>query len=399
MSAVPMNPLNPLRDNTLGILGGGQLGRMLVHAAQRMGLHTCVLDPDAQAPAMRACDWPLVGAYDDPQALARLAQRCAHISTEFENVPATSLAWLAIQPHTQVAPSASAVQMAQDRVAEKRFFEQLSEISGVGPVPWAAIEHPHDLANAPVHLLPGILKTTRLGYDGKGQARVNTAAELVSAWADLKHAPCVLEQRVDLALECSVIIARGPDGRVVRLPLQINAHRNGILHSTRVGFPPENLEHFRHLASDFKGFVATENIANALQYVGVLCVEFFVLTNGQVHINEMAPRPHNSGHHSMESCDLSQFELQARAAMGWPLVQPQMRSPAIMFNIMGDAWVNGHAPDFQALMSQNGVHLHLYGKDVARPGRKMGHITVTGDSCAQVNQRAKAVEAIMGFAP
>ncbi len=396
------------RADTLGILGGGQLGRMLVHAAQRMGLATCVLDPDAQAGAMRASDTALVAAYDDTAALDDLASRCAHITTEFENVPASSLQHLAQNGQTQVAPSASAVNIAQDRVREKQFFEACAAKStqAILPVPWAKIVDLSDIDAAPDDCFAGILKTNRLGYDGKGQQRVSNRSQLLQAWDGVGRVACVLEKSVDLALECSVIVARSRSGEIVRLPLQVNTHRGGVLFETRVGMPlkpglTEDLSTFSALVSDFIGFDATENIASELNYVGVLCVEFFVLTNGRVCVNEMAPRPHNSGHHSIESCDVSQFELQARAVMDWPLIQPQQRCPAIMLNILGDVWFGtGGAlrePPWAELLRLSGVHLHLYGKRDARRGRKMGHVTITALDTATVEARCAQVKSILGL--
>ena len=387
------------RANTLGILGGGQLGRMLVHAAQRMGVSTCVLDPDANAGAAQASNDAILSTYDNTMGLDALASRCAHITTEFENVPARSLQRLSEIANTSVSPSAKAVQIAQNRVAEKQFFEQCAAQGGPGPVPWAAIESVADITKASKALLPGILKTTQLGYDGKGQAPVADHAGLQAAWEKLGFVPCVLEQRVDLAAECSVVLARGHDGQVVTLPLQVNVHRNGILHTTAVGMPlPAVFGCFNPVVCESTCLNAAKNIANALQYVGVLCVEFFVLNNGAVCVNEIAPRPHNSGHHSLDSCSLSQFELQARAALHWPLVEPRLHSSAMMLNLLGDLWVShDKAPPFAKLLGLPGVHLHLYGKADARPGRKMGHVTVTGASAAQVQATFDAVLAVLGL--
>jgi 5-(carboxyamino)imidazole ribonucleotide synthase len=366
-------------EMTLGVMGGGQLGRMFVHAAQRMGFFTAVLDPDPVSPAGRVSHHHIQTAYTDPEGLARLAAVSFAITTEFENVPAQALNQLAAS--RPVAPSGSAVAIAQDRAAEKAHFVQC----GVPCAPYAVIETAAQLAAVDANLLPGILKTARMGYDGKGQVRVKTAAELAAAWADLKQVPCVLEKMLPLALECSVIVARGADGTCVNLPVQRNLHRDGILAVTEVyegNLPTALVE---------RAVAAAKSIANGVQYVGVLCVEFFVLEDGSLVVNEMAPRPHNSGHYSMDACDVSQFDLQVRTLAGLPLTQPRQHSPSIMLNLLGDIWPDGGVPPWEKVLALPGTHLHLYGKLKASKGRKMGHLNVTGASMAQV--RATALEA------
>lgn len=382
------------QPTTLGVMGGGQLGRMFVHAAQQLGYFTAVLDPDATSPAGLVSHAHIQTAYDDAQGLAQLAQRCAAITTEFENVPAPSLRTLAAQ--RPVAPSAQAVAIAQDRAEEKAHFVRC----GVPCAPYAVIASDAHLAAVPDALLPGILKTTRLGYDGKGQIRVATRAELAAGWAELKGVPCVLEQRLQLLDECSVVVARGADGTVVNLPPQRNLHRDGILAMTEVfegNLPPTLVE---------SAVSAAKSIANGLQYVGVLCVEFFVVADANADggtrlvVNEMAPRPHNSGHYSIEACDVSQFDLQVRTLAGLPLSQPRQHSPAIMLNLLGDIWGPGGAnPPWDAVLALPGAHLHLYGKLEARPGRKMGHLTLTAATVAEVRANALAAAALLGIAP
>ncbi|QTD45385.1 5-(carboxyamino)imidazole ribonucleotide synthase [Ottowia testudinis] len=381
------------RPVMLGVLGGGQLGRMFVHAAQALGYETVVLDPDRHSPAGRISHHFIEADYRDADALRELAARAAAITTEFENVPAEALAELArARP---VAPAAGAVAIAQDRIREKAHFARCAERSGVAPAPYAVIESEADLADVPADLLPGILKTARLGYDGKGQARVATRGELAAAWRGMGGVACVLEQLLPLALECSVIVARGRDGQVVALPVQRNLHRGGILSVTEVyeGNVP------RALASQAQA--ATVDIANQLGYVGVLCVEYFVLQDGRLVVNEMAPRPHNSGHYTVDACDASQFDLQVRTLAGLPLPQPRQHSAAIMLNLLGDLWFDAAGaprtvpwPDVLALP---GAHLHLYGKTEARRGRKMGHLTFTGPDAASVRERALAAAALLGI--
>jgi 5-(carboxyamino)imidazole ribonucleotide synthase len=267
-------------------------------------------------------------------------------------------------------------------------------------VPHRRIEAEQDLDAEAAALLPGILKTARLGYDGKGQRRVADARELAAAWHALGRVPCVLEQRVPLAAELSVVVARGFDGRVVHEPVFGNRHENGILAVTEL---PARLE--PALAAE--AVQAATRLATSLDYVGVLCVEFFLLDDGRWMANEMAPRPHNSGHATIEATDCSQFELQVRALAGLPLVTPRLVQPAVMLNLLGDAWWpparagDGppREPDWARVLAWPGVHLHLYGKREARPGRKMGHVTVTAAEASQARARAAQVAAALGVPP
>jgi len=377
---------------TLGVLGGGQLGRMFVHAAQTMGYFTVVLDPHSDSPSGHASNHHICADYVDPAALARLAGMCAGVTTEFENVPAAALRALAAAEGPQgqalaVRPSADVVAVAQDRAREKAHFAAC----GVPCAPYAVIDTRAQLEAVDARLLPGILKTARLGYDGRGQVRVATRDELARAWASLHQQPCVLEKMLALDYECSVIVARGADGALVHLPPQRNLHRAGILAVTEVhegNIPSASAERAIH---------AAKKIANDLAYVGVLCVEFFVLQGGALIVNEIAPRPHNSGHYSLDACDVSQFELQVRALAGLPLTQPRQHSSAIMLNLLGDLWAGGEPPWAQ-LLALPGVHLHLYGKAQARAGRKMGHLNVTAATPEQARATALRAAEILGFA-
>ena len=375
---------------TLGVMGGGQLGRMFVHAAQTMGYFTAVLDPDANSPAGRVSHRHIQTDYTDPAGLQQLAACSAAITTEFENVPAPALQALA--QFRPVSPGADAVAIAQDRAAEKAHFVTC----GVPCAPYAVIETTAQLEEAVLHnLLPGILKTARLGYDGKGQVRVKDAEALRAAWQDLKQVPCVLEKMLPLQLECSVIVARGRDGQMVNFPVQRNLHREGILAVTEV--------YEGHLPADLQqqAVAAARSIAEGVNYVGVLCIEFFVLQDGSMVVNEMAPRPHNSGHYTLDACDQSQFDLQVRTLAGLPLTQPRQHSAAIMLNLLGDVWFDANntlrLPDWAAVLALPGTHLHLYGKTEARKARKMGHLNVTGNSPAQVRAVALKAAAILGI--
>ena len=395
-------PLLP--GTTLGVMGGGQLGRMFVHAAQRMGYRTAVLDPDADSPAGRVSETHLQFPYLSSEGLQRLAASCDAITTEFENVPADALAQLALR--RPVAPGAEAVAIAQDRAREKAHFLRC----GVPVAPHQVIHSSAELSSVKPDLFPGILKTTRMGYDGKGQVRVAQAGDLERAWQALQgtaHSPvtCVLEKMLPLAAECSVIVARGSDGQQVHLPVQRNLHREGILAVTEV-FPEALDPEFSRQA-----IAAAQAVAAGLNYVGVLCVEFFLLAPGAERealgplvVNEMAPRPHNSGHYSQDACDVSQFELQVRCMAGLPLTPPRQHSPALMLNLLGDLWLTDKdappkEPPWAAVLALPGTHLHLYGKTSARAGRKMGHLNITGASPEAVRATALQAATLLGIAP
>lgn len=384
---------------TLGVMGGGQLGRMFVQAAQEMGYFTAVLDADPASPAGLVSHYHIQTPYEDEQGLAQLMQRCEAITTEFENVPAPAL--MTLGAHRPVAPAAQAVAVAQDRIAEKAHFVACAQAGGVGPAPYAAIDSEALLNAVPADLLPGILKTARLGYDGKGQIRVPDRAALASAWDQMGRVPCVLEKLLPLKDELSVIVARGADGQIVHFPPQRNLHRDGILAVTEVfeGNLPATLAQ--------QAVASTRAIAEELKYVGVLCVEYFVIDDGSADgalvVNEMAPRPHNSGHYTLNACDVSQFELQVRAMAGLPLVQPRQHSPAIMLNLLGDLWFGpegqARTPDWAAVLALPGTHLHLYGKLSARAGRKMGHLNITAATVEQAQATARQAAALLGIAP
>jgi 5-(carboxyamino)imidazole ribonucleotide synthase len=382
----------PTPLGVLGVLGGGQLGRMFVHAAQALGFRTAVLDPDPDSPAGHVSHLHLQAAYTDEAALAEMAQACDAVTTEFENVPAQALRVLA--QHRPVAPSAQAVAVCQHRALEKAHFTAC----GVPCVPHARLETAADLdalLGAPGHdLFPAILKTSTLGYDGKGQVRVERQPDLAAAWASLREVPCLLEKRVALAAELSVVVARDAAGQVVHLPVQQNLHRDGILAVTVVPAPDVPAE----VAAQAVQRAGT--VAESLGYVGVLCVEFFLLKDGTLLANEMAPRPHNSGHYSIDACDLSQFDLQVRTTAGLPLVMPRQHSPAVMLNLLGDLWwAAGDAlpvtPPWSEVLALPGTHLHLYGK--TEPRRKMGHLTVTAATPAQARAVALQAVALLGL--
>ncbi len=390
----------------LGILGGGQLGRMFCFAAQALGYKVAVFDPDPHSPAASAAEQHICANYTDSEALHTFAKQCSAISTEFENVPAATLEYLARV--TRVAPAAQSVALAQDRIAEKRFLTQI----GLPVAPYLEIPSQEVYARSKPEaieaLLPGIIKTARLGYDGRGQIRVTTLQEVGQAYAELGGVPCVLERRLALDYEVSVLLARGFDGTHALYPLAQNQHQNGILIQTTVPAPSisETLaEQARQMAL---------KVANSLDYVGVLCLEFFVLQDGTLYVNEMAPRPHNSGHYTTDACVTSQFEQQVRAMTGLPLGSTQQHSAAVMLNILGDSWLaeqahqqkhleiatqgladqaqSGEAstvPRWVDIMHVPGAHLHLYGKTQAKGGRKMGHVTLSAPTLEAARSAAQ----------
>ena len=380
----------------LGVMGGGQLGRMFVHAAQAMGYKVAVLEPSTDCPAGHAADDLICASYTDATALSRMGAECKAITTEFENVPAESLSTLA--RHAFVAPSAAAVSVAQDRLAEKKFFTDCARQSGVMPAPHQRISSAVDIDALPDALLPGILKTNRLGYDGKGQVRVSTNADVRAAFDAMKNVDCVLEKMLPLAYEISVLVARGADGEAVVYPIAENVHRNGILFTTIVPGPNVTPE----CAS--RAQAAALEIIHRLDYVGVLCVEFFVLNDGSLVVNEMAPRPHNSGHYTIDACITSQFGQQVRAMAGLPLGDARQHSPAVMLNLLGDVWFEQGSktprePAWDKVLALPGANLHLYGKDDPRHGRKMGHVTFVATTLDEAIRHCESACRLLGLEP
>jgi 5-(carboxyamino)imidazole ribonucleotide synthase len=381
-------PRSILPGHWLGVLGGGQLGRMFCHAAQSLGYRVCVLDPSTDGPTGSVAERQIVAAYDDRRALTELGRLCAAVTTEFENVPAASLEHLAWQ--CPVRPAAAVVAVAQDRLREKAFVRSC----GVPVAPHTAIGSAADVDAVDAGFFPAILKTARLGYDGKGQLAVADGAGLAAAWQELKSVPCVLEKRLSLRRELSVLIARGSDGATAVFPVCENEHRDGILAVSLLParITPEQVERASAIAGA---------IASRLDYVGVLCVELFELADGQLLVNEMAPRPHNSGHATIDACVTSQFAQQVRALAGLPLGDCRLLSPAVMLNLLGDIWFDAagaeRAPAFDQALAVPGACLHLYGKDEARRGRKMGHVTVLGPTLDEAMARAAAVAGVLGL--
>jgi len=360
---------------TLGMLGGGQLGRMFVTAAQTMGYKVIVLEPDVNSPAGIISDQHICAKYTDETALAQLAELCDAVTTEFENIPATVLSFL--EAKTVVHPSSKALSSTQNRLVEKAFIESL----GINVAPYAAIRSMEDIdAIAGSFQFPAIIKAASFGYDGKGQAVCQTADDVRAAFSALNEVECVLEQRINLEREISTVLARSQSGDVTNFPVAENVHVNGILHSTTV---PSSVPE----AQAQKAIEMADTIADGLGYVGTMAVEFFISKEGDILANEIAPRPHNSGHFTLDACETSQFEQQVRMLCGLPSGNCELTSPVVMMNLLGDVWGSSQ-PHWATLLSQPQNKLHLYGKKEARPGRKMGHFNVLAETVEQATEIA-----------
>ncbi|MEK6985445.1 MAG: 5-(carboxyamino)imidazole ribonucleotide synthase [Candidatus Thermoplasmatota archaeon] len=363
--------------STIGILGGGQLGAMLLTEARRMGYRVHVLDPDPEAPCATRADKFLAAPLSDVQAALRLTEGCDVVTIETEHVSADVLEALA--KTRVVRPGASVLRNINDRLAQRKFLAA----HGLPQPAWAAVDDFASLESGLAKVgAPAILKTRKGGYDGKGQVRIKTVAEAKAAWAKQPH-PAVLEAFVPFDAELSVVLARSPDGAVAAWPLARNVHRDGILHTTQVpaGVP--------QAIADEALAIATRTVA-ALGHVGVAAVELF-LVGDKLLINEVAPRTHNSGHATLGAAATNQFEQHLRAICGLPLGDAGWLRPAVMLNLLGDLWPASGPPHWDPVLAEPGAHLHLYGKKVARPGRKMGHILVIADDAPSALRTAEAL--------
>lgn len=363
----------------LGMLGGGQLGRFFVIAAHEMGYKVTVLDPDKNSPAGKIADVHICAEYDDADALKQMAETCQAVTTEFENVPAATLDALA--KNIPVRPAAQSVAIAQHRVSEKNFLKN----AGLPVAPYAVIDAEADLPADDSDIYPAILKVARFGYDGKGQVRVANLAEAKQAFARFSQEECVLEKMLKLDYEVSVVLARDIHGHVATFPTAENSHLNGILDISIV--PARGSDAVNHQAQKL-----AISVAEKLEYTGVLGVEFFVC-NGDLLVNEIAPRPHNSGHYTLDACITNQFEQQVRVMTGLPLGSSRQHSPAVMVNLLGDVWPNGckTEPAWHLALNNPQLKMHLYGKHEARAGRKMGHFTVVNPSRDEAIKQAMQV--------
>jgi 5-(carboxyamino)imidazole ribonucleotide synthase len=348
--------------STVGVLGGGQLGRMFAMAARRLGYRVHTLSPEHDTPTGQIADVEINAPYDDLDAVRRFAQAVDVVTFEFENVSAEAAA--AAEAHAVVRPNGHALFIAQHRLREKSFVAE----RGLPVPPFAPVRSAEDLASALGTVgTPAILKTAAFGYDGKGQVAIRQAGDALGAWESLGRQESILEAFIDLEREISVIGARGVDGSWSHFGPIDNAHRHHILD---VSVAPSTVA----APIGARAVEVTRAVMEALDFVGLLCVEFFVANDGRLLVNELAPRPHNSGHLTFDACRTSQFEQQLRAVCGLPLGSPELLQPAAMANLLGDLWAKGE-PRWAAALRIPEVKLHLYGKTSARPGRKMGHIT------------------------
>jgi len=372
---------------TLGVLGGGQLGRMFAVAAKRMGYRVAVLSPDEGGPTAQLADLAFDAPYDDLDAVARFARASDVVTFEFENVAAEAANTAA--RHAPVRPDGSVLHTTQDRLRERTLLDRL----GLPSAPHAAVRTFDDLQDAVARVgTPAVLKSATSGYDGKGQRRVDTPAAAAAAWVELGSRPCLYEKWVPFAAELSVVGARGLSGELALYPPFRNDHVHHILDVSVApsGFPPTVVEQARALAGA---------VFEGLGLVGVACVELFLLGDGTLLVNEIAPRPHNSGHLTIEGCATSQFEQQVRAVCGLPLGSTDpVVGGAAMANLLGDLW-NGGEPDWASALTVPGVRLHLYGKAAARPGRKMGHLTATASSPEEAEALVRQARAALTRGP
>lgn len=358
----------------VGVLGSGQLGRMFAIAARRMGYRVHTFSPDEDTPTGQVADVEITAAYDDLDAVRRFAAGVSVVTFEFENVPAATAE--AAAEHAPVRPAGAVLHTTQHRLREKTFLER----AGFPLTPFRAVESNEDLAGAVAELgCPAILKTADFGYDGKGQVRIENAEGAQAAWESIGKAPAVLEKFIRFEREVSVVAARGADGTCVDWGVIENRHRNHILDVSLA--PAQVTEEVAKRAREIAHSVLEE-----LDVVGVLCVEFFVEPGGGLRINELAPRPHNSGHLTFDASVTSQFEQQLRAVCGLPLGSTELLRPAAMANLLGDLWEAGE-PDWDAALRSPAVKLHLYGKLAPRPGRKMGHLTALAADAEMALQR------------
>jgi 5-(carboxyamino)imidazole ribonucleotide synthase len=353
--------------STVGILGGGQLGRMFGIAARRMGYRVHAFEPNPDSPAGQISDVEINAPYTDSLALERFARRVDVISFEFENIPLSAINEVArLRP---LRPRGEVLHICQNREREKAFLAR----HGFPLAPYAVVDSPASLGAALARLgTPSVLKTADFGYDGKGQLKIEGVREPEKSWQQFNASRGVLEKWIPFAAELSVIVGRGLDGRMIAFPPSENIHQRHILDLSIVParFPPEVSEAAVRIASD---------ITESLDVVGLLAVEFFLAGDGELLVNELAPRPHNSGHYTFDACATSQFEQQLRAVCGLPLGSSGLLSPAVMWNLLGHLWERGE-PDWRVILSEPRAKLHLYGKAEPRPGRKMGHVTVLAET-------------------
>lgn len=380
----PPDVISP--PSTLGVMGGGQLARMFAIAAKQMGYKVAILEPDQFCPAHLFADYHIMAPYDDKEGLNELAKLSQVVTTEFENVPAASLKYL--QTKTSVYPDPQAIAIAQNRCEEKDFFNSCN----LKTTQYIYIDQLNHISNIDKNIFPALLKTNTLGYDGKGQIKVNNQQELMQAFNDLAQVPCVLEKIVKLDIEVSIMVARN-NFETICYPIATNTHLNGILETSIV--PSKlSLDTTKYISD------AAKIIIEKLDYIGVLGIEFFITQDGDILCNEMAPRPHNSGHYTIDACITSQFEQQVRAICNLKLGNTTLHSNAVMLNLLGDIWPQTHThPSWQnILVKYDNLKLHLYGKIEGRKSRKMGHLVVLGNNVAKLLEQIYDIKKILGIA-
>jgi 5-(carboxyamino)imidazole ribonucleotide synthase len=368
--------------SVLGVFGGGQLGRMFAQAAAQLGYHVHVFAPESNPPAAQVAVRHWQHEYEDSAAVQAFAQTVQAVTCEFENIPPAALETAARFVPTR--PDAQILAIAQDRRLEREFLDQHNLPTTKHASVKSQADLPAALENVGGH---GVLKSQRFGYDGKGQARVEDPAEISTAWQQIGAVPAIYEAWVDLSAEISLVVARSTRGEIAFFGPLENVHVNHILDITTC--PADIPEAIKNRAIEIG-----QHVAEALDLVGLICVEMFVTSHGEILINELAPRPHNSGHLTIEAHVTSQFEQQVRTLCGLPLGNTRLRQPAAMVNLLGDLWTDGE-PDFSAMLPQSDVHLHLYGKQEPRPGRKMGHITALADDVHTARQAALTARDIL----
>jgi 5-(carboxyamino)imidazole ribonucleotide synthase len=382
MNKENMNKVIP--PQCLGIMGGGQLARMFAIAAKQMGYQVAILEPDENCPAKLFANHHIISKYDDKIGLDNLAKYSAVITTEFENVPAGSMQYL--KQKTLTFPNHNAIAITQNRISEKTFFNSC----GIKTTQYSAINTLEDIAQIEPNMFPAILKTNTLGYDGKGQVKVNNHTELKQAWEILNRVPAILEKMVVLAHEVSIMVARSHN-EISCYPVVENTHINGILDTT-IAPAQINKEITDYIEQ------AAKTIIGKLDYIGILGIEFFITETNEILANEMSPRPHNSGHYTLDACITSQFEQQVRAICNLKLGSTQLFTNAIMLNLLGDIWPENKAPPWDKILDKyDNVKLHLYDKTEARHGRKMGHLTILGDDISALHAQINEIKLLLGF--
>ncbi len=367
-------------ESTIGLLGGGQLGRMFALAARKMGYRVHTFEPQPASPAGQISDREFTAAYDDLEQLDTFAQSVDVVTFEFENIPATVIERIAL--HKPVHPRSEVLHICQNREREKNFLQH----KGYPVAPFRIVSSASDLESALAEIDGDVvLKTADFGYDGKGQLKVSRAQSTESVWSQFATPKAVLEKWIGHVCELSVLVARNADGESSCFPAAENLHSHHILD---ISIVPARVD----ASIQEKAAELATNIAADLSLIGLLAVEFFLTEDGELLVNELAPRPHNSGHYTGDACVTSQFEQQLRAVCGWPFGSAELLSPVVMVNLLGDLWKNGEPPDFLPILSEPDAKLHLYGKLEGRPGRKMGHFCVLKPTVAQALETARRIQ-------